>query len=98
MAAQVRVVLNEAGFRDLQRNPGLRDELLRTVNESYVPGVRSRAPKRTGYGASTIHAEPFLDGDRWTIRVGWDRTAYYLRFSQFGTKYMPAHPFLMEGQ
>lgn len=98
MAARVRVVLNEAGFRELQRDPDLRDEMLRAANETLVPRARSRAPKDTGHGASTIHAEPFLDGDRWTVRVGWDRSAYYLRFSQFGTRYMPAHPFLMEGQ
>ena len=94
--ATVRVELNEAGFRDLRRDPGLRDELVAVANRTVVPGAKARAPKRTGYGASTIRAEPLFD-DEWTVRVSWDRSAYYMVFHQFGTRYLPAHPFLMEG-
>lgn len=95
--ATVRVELNEAGFREVRRDPGLRDEMVRVASRTLVPRAKTRAPKRTGYGASTIRAEPLFDGDEWTVHVSWDRSAYYMVFSQFGTRYMPAHPFLMEG-
>jgi len=91
-----RVELNEAGFRDLQRSPALRDQLQQIADRTLVPRSKARAPRATGFGASTIHAEPvFVDGE-WTVRVGWSRDAYYLRFHQFGTRHLPARPFLAE--
>jgi HK97 gp10 family phage protein len=91
-----RVVLNEAGFRELQRSPSLRDKLQAIADRTLVAKSRARAPKRTGFGARSIHGEPvFVDGE-WTVRVGWSRDAYYMRFHQFGTRYLPARPFLAE--
>lgn len=95
MATTVRVVLNERGFHELAADPGMRDELVERADQGVVRGARQRAPKDTGYGASTIRAEPLLDGDQeWTVRVSWDQTAYYMRFHELGTRHMPPRPFL----
>jgi len=91
-----RVVLNESGFRELQRDPGLRDEMHRIADRTSVPKSQARAPKLTGFGARSIHAEPAFVGDEWTVRVGWSRDAYYMSFHQFGTRYLPARPFMAE--
>ena len=91
-----RVELNEAGFRDLQRSPALRDQLQEIADRTLVAPAKDRAPRATGFGASTILSETVLVDGEWTVRVGWSRDAYYLRFHQFGTRYLPARPFLAE--
>lgn len=53
------------------------------------------APKRTGQGAASIHAELALEA--WVgvhARVSWTRNHFYLRFHELGTSHQPAKPFL----
>lgn len=53
------------------------------------------APRRTGGGADSIHAEAVLDGRDHAVAVGWDREHYYMIFHERGTRYLPARPFLV---
>lgn len=82
-------------------NPSLRDaveataqvdEDLRSRAEIVAAIARRRAPRNTGAGADSIHAERF-DG-RPGYGVSWDRAHDYMRFPEFGTIYIPAQAFL----
>ena len=55
--------------------------------EIVVDAAKARAPRRTGQGAETIHAE-FIDtkGDSITVDVGPDlKKGFHLKFVEFGT-------------
>jgi HK97 gp10 family phage protein len=62
----------------------------RRVADAIVDDAQHRAPRDTGAGADSIHAEE-VDG---VWRVGWDAAHDYMRFPEFGTERMPAQPFL----
>lgn len=53
--------------------------------------MRQRAPKATGAGARSIHAEP--DPDEPGFRVSWDRDHFYMAFAELGTERQAATPF-----
>lgn len=53
--------------------------------------IAARAPRDTGAGASSIHAEPDPQGRG--FRVGWDKAHFYLSFAELGTERQPATPF-----
>lgn len=89
-----KVVVHEAQVEALKRHPELPAHL-RDITSPLVAKARSAAPKRTGAGAASIHAELVLDGDEWTALVGWDREHYYMRFHELGTRTLPARPFLV---
>lgn len=94
MAGDVRVVIHVAAVRDLADEPEIRDLVLEAATP-VVSGAQGRAPKRTGAGAATIHAEAVLDGPEWTAHVSWSRERYYLGFHELGTRSLPARPFLV---
>ncbi len=93
--ADVRVVIDEQAIKDLAGDPGMRTEILDRAG-TLVPGAQGRAPKDTGAGAASIHAEPFLEDGEWTARMSWARDRYYMGLIQRGTKSLPARPFLEE--
>lgn len=95
MATDVRVVVDERAVRDLVASAGMRAAIL-DAGKTLVPGAQSRAPKLTGAGAASIHAEAVLDDHEWTARMSWDRDHYYMSFHQRGTSSLPAQPFLEE--
>jgi hypothetical protein len=95
MAGDTRVVLHQGAIADMARDPGIRPLLL----EAAVPVVRGgqlAAPKLTGAGAASIHAEAVLDGPEWTAHVSWSRERYYMYFVHEGTSRLPARPFLVQ--
>lgn len=92
---KVRVDIDERGMAQLARSLEIRDAVLDTADRRVVGPARARAPKRTGFGASTIHAEAELTADDWEAHVSWAPEANYLRHHQFGTRYMDADPFLV---
>ena len=53
--------------------------------------ARQAAPKDSGAGAASIHAEPQDDG---SARVGWDDEHFYMGFHELGTETQPPRPFL----
>ena len=66
--------------------------------EAAGPGVRQakgQAPHRTGAGAASIGVEAVLDGPEWTAHASWDQLHHYMIFSERGTRFMPARPFLV---
>lgn len=94
MAADVRVVVHDTEIAALLLSAALRDELLHDA-EPVVDVARAGAPKQTGRGAASIHAEAILDGPEWTARIGWTRQRFYMRFHERGTRSLPPHPFLV---
>lgn len=93
MAESIRVVINDRGIRDIVGSTDVRDLLLE-VARPIVDSARVSAPKRSGAGARSIHAEDVLDGFEWTVRIGWTVERYYMRFQDEGTKYIDARRFL----
>lgn len=84
---------NHLAERELLASENFRRAML----EAAGPVVRQAqlyAPKRTGRLAASIHAEPELVDGQWEADVSWERDVYYGRFQEFGTRRMPAHPFL----
>ncbi len=65
-----------------------------------VEDARDRAPKRTGKGAASIHAEPDEpQGDEIArVIIGPTKKHWYLKFAEIGTRFMAAHPFLRPAQ
>lgn len=90
-----KVEINEGGMAALARSLDVRDATLDAGESRVARPAQVRAPKRTGFGASTIHAEAQLAGSVWEIAVSWAPEANYLRFHQFGTEHMDADPFLV---
>lgn len=87
-----RVVLHEAAIADLARDPGVLSAV-GEVAEQVATRMRATAPRRTGQGAESIHAEPApnpADG----FRVSWDRDHFYLGFSELGTTHQRPRPFV----
>ena len=66
-------------------------EALREAAWTVVATAQARAPRNTGAGAASIHAEAAGPN---AYRVGWDRAHDYMRFPEFGTEHQPARPFL----
>jgi HK97 gp10 family phage protein len=91
MRGNVRVVLHRAEIRQLSHNHWVQDRL-ESESGKIANLAADLAPKDTGGGAASIHeVGPFDDG---SFRVSWDDEHYYMKFQEFGTEKMPAHPFL----
>lgn len=88
-----RTVVNPAGMREFLRSPGMR-ALLLDAAKATVRRAQVGAPKRTGAGAASIRGEAVLDRGEWTVRISWDRAHGYMRFPNFGTRYIRAQHFL----
>lgn len=58
--------------------------------DAVVSQARRLAPKDTGAGAASIHAEPTGGG----FRVSWDEDHFYMQYSELGSRRQPARPFL----
>jgi HK97 gp10 family phage protein len=82
--------INAREIQKVAKNRQVQQRLKRDAEALAMTAARL-APKRTGAGASSIHAEPQSDGS-W--RVSWGRGRDYMRFSELGTKHQGAKPFL----
>jgi hypothetical protein len=91
----VRVVTDDRAIRALSSSDEMRD-LLMDLAAPVVTRAQYAAPRRTGAGAASIRAEPVLDIDSWTVRIGWERVQYHMYFHERGTRYLPATNFLEE--
>lgn len=67
------------------------DPQVRDVAARIAADAQRMAPKRTGKGAASIHAEAQPDG---SVRVSWDPAHFYMLFQEFGTQHQTARPFL----
>lgn len=93
MVRDVTVIVDMAAVGQLGRDPQLRDALM-DIAQPVVQAAKAGAPKRTGRGAASIHAEPVLDQLEWTAHISWTRDAFYMGFVDRGTSVLPARPFL----
>lgn len=65
------------------------------INVRMIADMVRAAPKDSGAGAKSIHAEEFIDEHGYPAsRIGPDSAHFYMVFHEFGTEKMPAHPFM----
>jgi HK97 gp10 family phage protein len=92
--ANVQVTVHDDAIDRLMRSGQVRD-MLHDAVDPIVDTARSRAPKDSGAGSRSIHSEMVLHSDEWEALVSWDQHHWYMYFSEKGTRYMPARPFLV---
>jgi hypothetical protein len=68
--AEIAAVTHQAWFEQ-----GLRAEV-----EPRVERARARAPRRTGAGARSIHAEFVQGAEGWEAHVSWDKEHEYMHY------------------
>jgi HK97 gp10 family phage protein len=91
--ATVRLVLDTAALAALLRGPDAR-AVIDDAGREFADAARSLAPHRTGAGAASIHGD-VVDGPGGPESdVTWDQEHAYMYFSEVGTEFMPAHPFM----
>jgi HK97 gp10 family phage protein len=85
-----RLVMNLVELAKLPFNHKIQERCGRGAEE--VAGVATRmAPKDTGAGAASIHAE---QAERGTWHVSWDAAHDYMRYPEFGTESQAPKAFL----
>lgn len=89
-----KVTILPSGLESLRLDPRVRAELLR-LSDPIVERAQQAAPRLTGEGAASIHAEAVLDGQSWEAHISWDREHYYMGMHESGTVKLPAMPFLV---
>lgn len=92
MADDVSTTWDLGALAAITADPHVMAELLE-IGEKVAADARSHAPRRTGQGADSIHAEP-QPGAAPEVRVSWERDRYYMAFQERGTVRLPARPFL----
>jgi HK97 gp10 family phage protein len=85
-----RLVLDLGALRSLLRTPEATRQAMDAGNE-FADTARKYAAKHTGAGARSIHP---IEQDPGTVGVSWDLDHRYMRFQEWGTEIMPAHPAL----
>jgi HK97 gp10 family phage protein len=91
MARKARIVVDQAAIDALESDPRVLAAIDKQVNPAVIARMKHRAPKDTGAGAESIHAEP--DPDQPGFRIGWDPDHFYMSFAELGTEHQPARPF-----
>lgn len=90
--ADVRVRVDERAVADLLRNPQVQ-AAIGEVADRLGDSIAARAPRRSGRGAASIHAEPDPDLPG-AFRVSWDKPYFYLSFQNDGTVHQRARHFV----
>jgi HK97 gp10 family phage protein len=80
---------NEAGLKAFLAD--LAAEALRPAADAVAESAKARAPRRTGKGADSIHAERTGPTE---YKVSWDKEHFYMQFAELGTEKEPPRPFL----
>lgn len=92
----VTIVINQAGLRAITHEAWVKEKIME-YGEKVAGDAAGHAPRRTGAGAGSIHAEPVEETTGWTARVSWDEDHYYMRFQDEGTVHINAQHFLELG-
>jgi len=90
----VSVFVHELAIDAIHRDFGASRSILEAV-DPYVRRARSEAPKATGRGAASIHAEAVLDRRQLSAHISWTRERFYMKYVHDGTQYMGARPFMI---
>ncbi len=77
----------------LKSGAAMRTALL-DAGQQVAVAAANLAPKDTGAGARSIHAELVTVGGLPEVHVSWDRAHFYLSFFELGTVHQRAQPFL----
>src|SRR3954471_11710546 len=77
----IHVTYNLAEEQALLFSPEMRHALLE-IGDRIATDARSHAPRRSGGGAASIHAEAVTGPDGWEVAVSWDRSHYYMGFQE----------------
>ncbi len=88
----VRVRIDEAAVAALAADPHVLAGVGQ-VADQIAQAMAARAPRRSGAGARSIHAEPApnpVDG----FRVSWDQDHFYMSFQNDGTNHQRARHFV----
>jgi HK97 gp10 family phage protein len=88
----VRVQVDERAIADLLSDPQV-VAAIGEVADRAAGVIAARAPRRTGRGAASIHAEPDQDLPG-AFRVSWDRDHFYMSFQNDGTGHQRARHFV----
>jgi len=93
MADDVETTWDRSALSNLTSDPLVMQALME-LGEQIAAEARSRAPRRSGEGADSIHPEPQpgLDPE---VHVSWERARFYMRFHELGTVHLPPRPFLV---
>jgi HK97 gp10 family phage protein len=70
------------------------EELAQEAGDEVAERAAELAPKRTGAGAASIHAEAGRDEDGVYADVSWTPERFYMYFQEIGTERVTAQPFL----
>jgi hypothetical protein len=73
------VVLDLAAIAAVTREGWLRAGMIDEARPR-VERARAAAPRLTGAGAASIHAETVMGPDGWEVRVSWDAAHAYMRY------------------
>ena len=84
-----RLVIFQREVDNLARDPHIQADLL-VVGQKVAERAAALAPKKTGAGARSIHAEK--EGNE--VRVDWDEDHAYMLYPEYGTRFQRAQPFL----
>jgi len=85
--------LDSDAIADLMSDEEAQD-LAQEVGDLVAERAADNAPKATGGGAASIHAETDVDDQSAFADVSWDPDHFYLGFHELGTEHQPAQPFL----
>lgn len=75
----VDVILDGAAIAALTREDWLRQSMAEEAAPR-VERARGAAPRLTGAGAASIHAETVMGPEGWEVRVSWDTAHAYMRY------------------
>ncbi len=93
MVGDLRLSLHPHALDALEDDEEVLDMLME-IGDEVAETAATLAPKASGAGAASIHAEPAEDADGTAVDVSWDRDHFYMGFHELGTEKMAARPFL----
>lgn len=88
-----RFVADRRAMRDVSFSPPVRD-YVDDLGDDVAERARQLAPKRTGAGAASIHAEAGEDRGGAYADVSYDEAHSYMAFAELGSEHEPPQPFL----
>lgn len=83
------ISFNERELRQMLATTEVQDHV-RTAANAVAASARRRAPRDTGAGAASIHAEK----SGGSYFVSWDQAHAYMEYVELGTRTRRARPFL----
>ena len=93
MATEVVFDFDDGALTDLLHDSDT-EALLQDAGDAVAGNAAEGAPKRTGAGAASIHAEVDSDTQSAYADISWDPQHFYMFFAEVGTEHESARPFL----